>query len=109
MNLKKLRRIYREERLQVRRRSGRKRALGARVPKAIPQVPISVGASTSLPMRSPMDVAFVFSSWLTISRANVWHLSRTLPWAALVSFAILMPSLLCVDGRRRVYPTTGPS
>ena len=28
MNLKKLRRLYREERLQVRRRGGRKRALG---------------------------------------------------------------------------------
>jgi len=37
MNHKKLRRIYREERLQVRRRSGRKRALGTRTPLAIPQ------------------------------------------------------------------------
>jgi hypothetical protein len=32
MNHKKLRRLYREERLQVRRRSGRKRALGTRAP-----------------------------------------------------------------------------
>ena len=31
MNHKKLRRLYREERLQVRRRGGRKRALGTRV------------------------------------------------------------------------------
>jgi len=30
MNHKKLRRLYREERLQVRRRGGRKRALGTR-------------------------------------------------------------------------------
>jgi putative transposase len=37
MNHKKLRRLYREERLQVRRRSGRKRALGTRAPIAIPQ------------------------------------------------------------------------
>ena len=37
MNHKRLRRLYREERLQVRRRSGRKRALGARSPMAIPQ------------------------------------------------------------------------
>ena len=36
MNHKKLRRLYREERLQVRRRGGRKRALGTRVPIAIP-------------------------------------------------------------------------
>jgi putative transposase len=37
VNHKKLRRLYREERLQVRRRSGRKRALGTRAPMAIPQ------------------------------------------------------------------------
>jgi putative transposase len=39
MNHKKLRRLYREERLQVRRRSGRKRALGTRAPMEIPQGP----------------------------------------------------------------------
>ena len=39
MNHKKFRRLYREERLQVRRRSGRKRALGTRLPMAIPQGP----------------------------------------------------------------------
>ena len=39
LNHKKLRRIYAEERLQVRRRSGRKRALGARAPMTIPQGP----------------------------------------------------------------------
>lgn len=36
MNLKKLRRLYREERLQVRKRGGRKRALGTRRPIAVP-------------------------------------------------------------------------
>ncbi len=36
-NHKKLRRIYGEERLQVRRRGGRKRALGTRAPMALPQ------------------------------------------------------------------------
>jgi putative transposase len=39
MNHKKLRRLYREERLQVRRRSSRKRALGTRAPMALPQGP----------------------------------------------------------------------
>lgn len=39
LNHKKLRRIYAEERLQVRRRGGRKRALGARAPLALPQGP----------------------------------------------------------------------
>jgi putative transposase len=36
MNQKKLRRLYREEKLQVRRRGGRKRALGARRPMLVP-------------------------------------------------------------------------
>ena len=39
MNHKKLRRLYREERLQVRRRGGRKRALGTRAPIILPQGP----------------------------------------------------------------------
>lgn len=39
MNLKKLRRLYREERLQVRRRGGRKRALGTRWPMLVPDAP----------------------------------------------------------------------
>jgi putative transposase len=39
MNLKKLRRLYAEERLQVRRRGGRKRALGTRAPMTIPRGP----------------------------------------------------------------------
>ncbi len=37
MNHKKLRRLYREERLAVRRRGSRKRALGTRAPIALPQ------------------------------------------------------------------------
>jgi putative transposase len=39
MNHKKLRRLYAEERLQVRRRGGRKRALGTRAPLVVPQGP----------------------------------------------------------------------
>jgi putative transposase len=39
INHKKLRRLYAEERLQVRRRGGRKRALGTRAPLALPQGP----------------------------------------------------------------------
>jgi putative transposase len=37
LNHKKLFRLYREERLTVRRRGGRKRALGTRAPMAMPQ------------------------------------------------------------------------
>jgi len=39
MNHKKFRRLYREERLQVRRRGGRKRALGTRAPMMVPHGP----------------------------------------------------------------------
>lgn len=39
MNHQKLRRFYREEKLQVRRRGGRKRALGTRKPKVMPDGP----------------------------------------------------------------------
>jgi putative transposase len=39
MNHKKLRRLYAEERLQVRRRGGRKRAIGTRAPMSLPQGP----------------------------------------------------------------------
>jgi len=39
MNHKKLRRLYAEERLQVRRRGGRNRALGTRAPMVLPQGP----------------------------------------------------------------------
>lgn len=39
MNQKKLRRLYREEKLQVRKRGGRKRALGTRRPMLLPSRP----------------------------------------------------------------------
>ena len=39
MNLKKVRRLYAEERLQVRHRKGRKRATGTRAPMVLPQGP----------------------------------------------------------------------
>jgi putative transposase len=39
LNRKKVYRLYREERLSVRKRGGRKRALGTRAPMAIPQGP----------------------------------------------------------------------
>jgi site-specific recombinase XerC len=43
LNHKKLRWLYAEERLQVRRCGGRKRALGTRAPLALPQGPTSAG------------------------------------------------------------------
>ena len=47
LNWKKLYRLYREERLTVRKRGGRKRALGTRAPMAVPQGATSAGRWTS--------------------------------------------------------------
>lgn len=47
VNWKKLYRIYREEGLTVRKRGGRKRAIGTRAPMAIPQGPYRGGCSTA--------------------------------------------------------------
>ena len=43
LNHKKLRRIYAEERLQVRKRGGRKRALGTRAPLLLPESALVLG------------------------------------------------------------------
>ena len=51
MNHKKLRRLYREEGRQVRRRGGRKRALGTRAPMMTRKILISAGAWISNRMR----------------------------------------------------------
>lgn len=47
INQKKLFRLYREEKLAVRRRGGRKRAIGTRAPMTVPMAPNSTGRSTS--------------------------------------------------------------
>ena len=52
VNRKKLYRLYKEEKLTVRKRGGRKRALGTRAPMTIPRgggAPISAGRWTSHP------------------------------------------------------------
>ena len=60
MNHKKLRRIYTEEKLQVRRRGGRKRALGTRKPMVRPDGPNQGGALNSLTMHSRMGAGSAF-------------------------------------------------
>ena len=53
MNLKKVYRLYREERLTVRKRGGRKRALGTRAPWRSRRSRTNDGRSTSCLMRWP--------------------------------------------------------
>ena len=77
LNHKKLFRIYREERLTVRRRGGRKRALGTRAQMTLPQGANSAIASTSPLTCWPTGAAFGCSSLSTISPANAWRWSST--------------------------------
>lgn len=70
MNQKKLRRLYREEGLQVRKRGGRKRALGTRRPIVIPEPSISAGAWTSFQTPSRMGEGFAFSPLSMISAGS---------------------------------------
>ena len=74
MNHKKLRRLYREERPQVRRRGGRKRALGTRAPMALPQGPNQRWSLDFLSDAFP--TADGSASWLSsmTSRGNAWRL-----------------------------------
>ena len=51
MNHKKLYRLYHEEKLMVRRRGGRKRAVGTRAPMLLPERINSAGVSILLPTR----------------------------------------------------------
>ena len=70
VNRKRIQRLYREEKLMVRRRGGRKRALGLRRPIEMPQGP---NQRWSLDFVSDQLTDDASASWLwsTTSRANV--------------------------------------
>lgn len=73
LNHKKLFRLYKEERLSVRRRGGRKRALRTRAPMALPRDPTSSGAWTSSPTCLPTGDASGSLWWSTTSRWSAWR------------------------------------
>lgn len=86
INQKKLRRLYREEKLQVRKRGDRKRALGTRRPMVLLSTANerllssllrndcrAMGAWTSCQMRSRTDDGSVFLLWSTTLAANAWR------------------------------------
>src|ERR1700746_2607617 len=70
VNHKHLFRIYREERLMVRKRSGRKRALGTRAPMPGPLIPKTGGHWTSSPISSSAGGASGFSLSSTTARGR---------------------------------------
>ena len=73
VNHKKLFRLYREEKLTVRRRGGRKRAFGTRAPMLVPMAPNDAGRSTSSRISSPMAAASASWPSSTTAPANAWR------------------------------------
>jgi putative transposase len=61
VNHKRLFRLYREERLSVRKRDGRKRALGTCAPVLVPPCRTSAGHWTLCPISSPIAAGLGFS------------------------------------------------
>ena len=76
MNLKKVYRLYREERLTVRKRGGRKRALGTRAPMAIPQEPNQRWSLGNAPGRVGLQytIPYVYAVSMTTAE-NAWGAS----------------------------------
>lgn len=70
VNHKKLYRIYRKEKLVVRKRGGRKRSLGLRAPMTLRQLSTNAGRSTSCRTPSRMDTASGFCAWPTTLRVS---------------------------------------
>lgn len=73
MNLKRIRRLYREERPSVRWRGGRGRGLGTRTSAPGRSVRISRGASTLFRMRRPVAGGSRCRAWSTTSCRTRWR------------------------------------
>lgn len=112
-NHKKLLRIYREEGLKMRRRGGRKRALGTRAPMTVPQGPNHAGASTSCRTPSPAAGACASWRWSTTSAGNVWRWWQTLRLSGNKTGSMCGRPLRCKSFRAamsigRVHPCVRP-
>jgi putative transposase len=73
INHKKLFRLYREEKLAVRRRGGRKRAIGTRAPMMVPMAPNDRWSLDFCRISSPTAVASASFPWSMIARASAWR------------------------------------
>ena len=73
VNHKRLFRLYREEGLTVRRRGGRKRAMGTRAPMLVPQRPNQLWLLDFVADLLETAVACASWSWSTTAPANAWR------------------------------------
>jgi putative transposase len=94
VNHKRLFRLYREERLMVRRRGGRKRALGTRAPMLVPQWPndrwsLDFVADQFIDGRRLRILVVVDAAWCWFptlrSPASEWPASSTGSWSPTAS------------------------
>jgi putative transposase len=86
INKTRVQRLYREEKLTVRRRGGRKRAVGTRAPIAVPLRPnerwsleLASPPFGSFRTRRPTAAASASWPWSTTVRARAWHWCSTPP------------------------------
>ena len=73
MNHKRLFRLYREERLTVRRRGGRKRAMGTRAPMLVPQLPNERWSLDFVADQFNDGRRLRILVWSTTAAANAWR------------------------------------
>lgn len=101
VNRKRVQRIYQEERLMVRRRSGRKRALGLRAPMVAPDRPNACWSLDFVHDQMTDGRRFRVLRSSTIARANVWRSCPTRRSRACASRASLIASSLGAVGQVR--------
>lgn len=77
VNHKRLFRIYREEGLMVRKRKGRKRAVGQRFPIPFPSIPTICGRGISFPTSSSPAADSASGPSTMSARGAAWGQSRT--------------------------------
>jgi putative transposase len=106
MNIKKLRRLYREEKLQVRKRGGRKRALGTRRPMIVPERANERWSLDFLSDAFTDGRRFRVLAVSTTTRGNAWRWLPTPRCPASASPANWTRSSPGAAGRRRSSPAT---
>ena len=106
VNQKKLRRLYREEKLQVRKRGGRKRALGTRRPMLVPERPNERWSLDFVSDAFTDGRRFRFWPSSMTSAGNALHWSRTPRSPGCASRGNSPRSWRNADGLERLSATT---
>ena len=109
VNHKRLFRLYREERLMVRRRGGRKRAMGTRAPMTVPSPPNDRWSLDFVSDQLLDGRRFRILAWSTTAPESAWRWSPTPRSPASGWRASSTGSSPSAAGPRRSSATTAPS